>query len=184
MANSRSIAGALVAVAVLVTGVATVASAMQAGGRGGGAPAGDPTKVTVIKRPYDRAPLIKPSTLTDAEYQGRTIWLQRCAYCHDGVGNISYNTMGPWLGAETVQTLTEVAFRAIVAAGTERMPGFSYTLKPKQVDDLMAFIKTIPASTKPTADQLNGRLPGGAAGTPSRGPPFTVPGAPAGGNTP
>jgi mono/diheme cytochrome c family protein len=138
----------------------------------------------VIKRPYDRAQLVKASTLSEAEYRGRTVWLQRCAYCHDGVGNISYNTMGSWLGAETVQVLTEPAMRAIIAAGTERMPGFAYALQPKQVDDLLAFIKTIPASTKPTADQLAGRLPGGSAGTPSRGPPFAGPGAPAGAAAP
>jgi mono/diheme cytochrome c family protein len=142
---------------------ASSVSAMQAGGRAGGPPA-DPTRITVIKRPYDRQQLIKASTLSEAAYRGRTLWLQRCAYCHDGVGNISYNTMGPWMGAETVQTLSEVAVRAIIAAGTERMPGFAYALQPKQVDDLLAFMKTIPASTKPTTDQLAGRLPGAAAG--------------------
>jgi mono/diheme cytochrome c family protein len=153
-------AGIAAAVA-LVAGVSLVASAMQPVG---GAPARDPTRVTVIKRQYDRSQLIKPSSLSEDAYRGRTIWLQRCAYCHDGVGNISYNTMGPWLGAETVQTLTEVAVRAIITAGTERMPGFSYALQPKQMDDLLAFMKTIPASTKPTPEQLaGGRLTGAGA---------------------
>ena len=164
MVNNKSMVAALVAVTLLAG--AAVASAMQAGGA---APMrGDPTKVTVIKRPYDHAALVQPSTLSDTEYRGRAIWLQRCAFCHDGRGNISYNTMGPWLGAETLQTLTEVAFRAIVSAGTERMPGFSAALQPKQVDDLIAFIRTIPASTKPTPDQLAGRLPGAPA-APARG---------------
>ena len=158
--------------AALAGGGVMVASAMQAGG---GAPARDPTRVTVTRRPYDRAQLVKPSTLSEEAYRGRTVWLQRCAYCHDGVGNISYNTMGSWLGAETVQVLTEPAMRAIIAAGTERMPGFSYALQPKQMDDLMAFIKTIPASTKPTADQLAGRLPGATGGGGRGGGPGGAP---------
>jgi mono/diheme cytochrome c family protein len=170
MASGRSIAGVFAAVVALATGGVMVAAAMQAGGA---PPPRDPTRISVTKRPYDRAQLVKPTTLSEEEYQGRTVWLQRCAYCHDGVGNISYNTMGSWLGAETVQTLTEVAVRAIIAAGTERMPGFAYALQPKQVDDLLAFMKTIPASTKPTPDQLAGRLPGtggGVAGARGGGP--------------
>ncbi len=99
----------------------------------GGPPPRDPTKITVIKRVYDQKQLVAPSTLTESAYRGRTVWLQRCAYCHDGVGQPSYNTLGSWLGAETIQTLGDVAFRAIVGAGTERMPGFSYTLKPQQL---------------------------------------------------
>ena len=42
------------------------------------------------------------------------------------------------------------------------MPGFQYALKPAQVNDLIAFMKTVPATTKPTPDQLAGRGPGGA----------------------
>lgn len=184
MSHTRPIAGALAATALLA-GAAMVASAMQPAG--GAAPTRvDPTRVTVIKRPYDHAALVQPSRLSDAEYRGQAIWLQRCAFCHDGRGNISYNTMGPWLGAETLQTLPDVAFRAIVSAGTERMPGFSAALQPKQMDDLIAFIKTIPASTKPTADQLAGRLPGAAGNAGARGAGAGArgggaPGAPAGG---
>ncbi len=176
MPRAMSVAAGTAAAAVLLAGASLVASAMQAGS---GAPPRDPTRVTVSKRAYDRAQLVKPTTLAEDAYRGRTIWLQRCAYCHDGVGNNSYNTMGPWLGAETVQTLTEVAVRAIVAAGTERMPGFAYALQPQQMDDLLAFMKTIPASTKPTADQLAGRLPGtgGGAGARGGGPGAVAPGA-------
>jgi hypothetical protein len=79
--------------------------------------------------------------------------------------------MGSWLGAETVQVLGEVAFRAIVDLGTERMPGFRYTLKPQQYDDLMAFMKTVSSDTKPTPDQLAGRLPGAAGGARGAGAP-------------
>ena len=121
-------------------------------------------QVTIIKRTYDEAALLHPPALSASAYRGRTVWLQRCAYCHDGVGQPSYQTMGPWIGAETVQTLGEPALRAIVAAGTERMPGFQYALTPAQLDDLLAFLKTIPADQKPTAAQLAGKSSEGPGG--------------------
>ena len=150
---------ALAVVACIVLSVAGSAAAMQPQGA---APARDPTRITVVKRPYDRKQLVSAPALPEAAYRGRTIWLQRCAYCHDGVGQPSYNTMGSWLGAETVQTLGEAAVRAIVSAGTERMPGFQYALQPRQVDDLLAFLKTVSSDTKPTPSQLAGKLPGAA----------------------
>jgi mono/diheme cytochrome c family protein len=138
--------------------------------RGAGAGTRDPNSVSVSVRAYDRQQLLNPPKLSDAEYRGRALWLQRCAYCHDGVGQPSYQTMGTWIGAETIQTIGDVAFRAITNLGTERMPGFQYSLKPQQMDELMAFIKTVPASTKPTADQLAGRLPSTQnAGNPAAG---------------
>jgi mono/diheme cytochrome c family protein len=146
----------IAAAVVLGSGGYWIASAQEQGG----APPQqrDPTKVTVVKRAYDRQKLLSAPVLAEDTYRGRVTWLQRCAYCHDGVGQPSYHTMGSWLGAETVQTLTEPAIKAIIAAGTEQMPGFSSALKPQQVDDLIAFLKTVPASTKPTANQLAGRV--------------------------
>jgi hypothetical protein len=37
------------------------------------------------------------------------------------------------------------------------MPGFKYALSSTEEDDLLNFLKTIPASAKPTAAQLAGR---------------------------
>jgi mono/diheme cytochrome c family protein len=154
MPRAISITAGVAAALVCFSGSRFVASAMQPGG---GAPPRDPSKITIIKRPYDTKQLVAPSTLSESAYRGRTVWLQRCAYCHDGVGQPSYNTLGSWLGAESVQTLGDAAFRAIVGAGTERMPGFRYTLKPQQMDDLVAFLNTVTPDKKPTPAQLAGR---------------------------
>jgi mono/diheme cytochrome c family protein len=121
-------------------------------------------QVTVTQRVYDKAQLLAAPAPTGEVFRGRAIWLQRCAYCHDGVGQPSYNTMGPWIGAPTIELYKEPAFRAIVAGGTARMPGFKYALTDKQVGELIAFVKTVPASQKPTAEQLAGRPPAGASG--------------------
>jgi mono/diheme cytochrome c family protein len=157
MLRARSVACGVITAVAFVSGGHFVALAQQRN-----AAAQDPTKITVTKRAYDKPQLLSAPALSDEAYRGRTIWLQRCAYCHDGVGQPSYNTMGSWLGAETVQVLTEPAIRAIVAAGTERMPGFSYALTSQQVGEVIAFLKTVPSSTKPTPAQLAGRAEGAA----------------------
>jgi mono/diheme cytochrome c family protein len=158
MSRAKSAACAVVAVVALLSGQHFVAVAQEQSGN----LQPDPTRITVIKRAYDKQALLHSAAISEEAYRGRTIWLQRCAYCHDGVGQPSYNTMGSWLGAETVQVLTEPAIRAIVAAGTERMPGFSYALTPQQVGEVIAFLKTVPSSQKPTPAQLAGRAEGAA----------------------
>jgi hypothetical protein len=37
------------------------------------------------------------------------------------------------------------------------MPGFAYALTPQQVGEVIAFLKTVPSSAKPTPAQLAGR---------------------------
>jgi mono/diheme cytochrome c family protein len=130
----------------------------------GGVPAQDSSKITVTKRAYDTKLLVAPPALSESALRGRRIWLQRCSYCHDGVGQPSYNTMGPWLGADTFQSLPEPAFKALVAAGTVRMPGFRYALKSQQMDDVIAFLKTVSSEKRPTPAQLAGKAAGPVVG--------------------
>lgn len=117
-----------------------------------------PLKVTV--RVYDKKALMSAPVLPEEAQIGRALWLQKCAYCHDGVGQPTYKTMGPWLGAETVQLRGEPVMKAFINGGTVRMPGFRYTLDATQMDDLLAYIKTIGPDQKPTAAQLAGRNAG------------------------
>lgn len=157
MPRANSAFCAIVAAVVLISGGRFFAAAQ---GRGGATPQqGDPAKVTVSSRVYDKKQLLTAPVLPDDAYRGRALWLQRCAYCHDGVGQPTYKTMGPWLGAETIQSRGETALRAIIGAGTPRMPGFRYTLKPQQMDDLFAFLKTVSSDQKPTPAQLAGTPP-------------------------
>jgi len=112
--------------------------------------------LTVSSRIYDRKQLLTHPPLSDDALTGRALWLQRCAYCHDGVGQPTYKTMGPWIGAETVESLGEDTVREVIAAGSSRMPGFRYGLQPEQVNDLIAFLKTVHSDQKPTPAQLAG----------------------------
>ena len=61
--------------------------------------------------------LLKQIQVPKDVFRGRVLWVQRCALCHDGVGQPSYRTVGPWLDADTVKALGEPALRAIIAAG-------------------------------------------------------------------
>jgi mono/diheme cytochrome c family protein len=111
-------------------------------------------QLTVSKRVYDKGQLLAKPRLSEDALRGRALWVQRCAYCHDGVGTPTYKTLGPWLDAETVRGEREASVRQFIAMGSRRMPGFRYTLQPGQVDQLIAFLKSVTPDQKPTAEQL------------------------------
>jgi mono/diheme cytochrome c family protein len=149
MPEVRLAARAALAVAALGFGGLLAASAQDrvhaAAGQG-------PVKPVVTKSAYDIPDLIKQLQVPDDVYRGRVLWVQRCALCHDGVGQPSYHTMGPWLDADTVKSIGEPAVRAIIAAGTASMPEFRYELDARQVNDLLAFLETV--TWKPTPAEL------------------------------
>ena len=116
---------------------------------------GSSNKVTVSQRVYDKQSLVAKPRLAEGALKGRALWVQRCAYCHDGVGTPTYKTLGPWIDAETVRPEREASIRQFIATGSSRMPGFRYTLQTEQVDQLIAFLKSVKPDQKPTADQLS-----------------------------
>jgi mono/diheme cytochrome c family protein len=119
--------------------------------------------VQVITRQYDLNALTHPEPVRQTVFRGRVLWVQKCAFCHDGLGQPTYKTMGPWLDQDVVKTLTDDAIKAIIQYGTARMPGFQYGLNPQQVDDLLNFLKTVPSADQPTAAQLAGRGEGASS---------------------
>jgi mono/diheme cytochrome c family protein len=52
-------------------------------------------------------------------------------------------TYGPTLSRETVQG-QEGDVRDLIRAGSERMPGFRYSLEPAQIDAIIAYLATVP----------------------------------------
>lgn len=134
---------------LLAAGIGTAASAQQrnlvAAGQG-------PVKPVVTRSDYDIPKLLRQLQVPGDVFRGRVLWVQRCAICHDGVGQPSYQTIGPWIDADTVKSLGEPAMRAIIAAGGAQMPEFRYDLNAQQVNDLLAFLKTV--TWKPTTAEL------------------------------
>jgi mono/diheme cytochrome c family protein len=111
------------------------------------------TQLTVTKREYDKRQLLTPSPLSEAALKGRNLWVQRCAFCHDGVGTPTYLTLGPWLDADTVRPDREAIMRAKLKSSSPRMPSFEYALQPEHIDQLVAFLRSVTPDQKPTAAQ-------------------------------
>jgi mono/diheme cytochrome c family protein len=91
------------------------------------------------------SPSLKP-----AEKAGRSIFQTRCAMCHVGQepaveaspsSERRPSTMGPLLSRS--HTTNEAALRQKIKDGSARMPGYKYTLSDEQVDQVIAFMKTI-----------------------------------------
>ena len=90
-------------------------------------------------------------TLNDAEKAGRKIFQTRCAMCHVGqepaVEMSSPNaerrpaTMGPLLSR--ANTTNESTLKQKIKDGSAKMPGYKYTLTDQQVDQVVAFMKTV-----------------------------------------
>lgn len=112
---------------------------------------------------YDIPKLLEPPAIPEQAKEGRILWVQKCAYCHDGVGSPTYRTMGPWLGEEVIRNIGETNAKNFIKNGDVRMPAFRYNLEDGQIDALIAFLKTVKSDQKPTAAQLAGRGEAGAS---------------------
>jgi cytochrome c6 len=83
--------------------------------------------------------------------EGAQLFKTNCAMCHgaDGSGN---TPMGKRLnlkdlGSPEVQKMTDAEMKQLIdnggGSGTVKMPAFKSRLKPEQVDDLVAHIRTL-----------------------------------------
>jgi mono/diheme cytochrome c family protein len=73
--------------------------------------------------------------------EGRRVFHQKCALCHvaNTLGEESY---GPKLSRVQVDK-SEEGVRQVIRTGLARMPGFQYALEPRQLDALIALLKTL-----------------------------------------
>jgi len=111
---------------------------------------GGHTEPKVVRREADMRQLVAPPSLSDVELKGRLLVAQRCSVCHDPRGSLQPGrTFGPWLDRNVITTAGEARIRQTIAAGSRRMPGFQYALEPTQMDQIIAFLKTISPDQKP-----------------------------------
>jgi mono/diheme cytochrome c family protein len=89
--------------------------------------------------------------LSDQEAMGEHWFLQRCALCHlghytksDPVGYPTNmggtNLEGVFKGASPEK---EKFLREYILKGSQKMPGFQYSLETKDIDELIAYLKTL-----------------------------------------
>lgn len=113
-----------------------------------------PTVIPKIERnDFDMREVVVPPQLTEAELRGRSLFAQRCYMCHEGhegIGGEANRPSGPWLDQETInKRIGETGVREKIAAGSRQMPGWSYALTPAQIDQIVAFLKTVTPNDKP-----------------------------------
>jgi len=107
------------------------------------------TVPTVVRTDYDMRTFMAPLPLNETELKGRKLFAQRCANCHGG----SAQRPGPPLGQQTVERLGDSFIREKARKGSLMMPGFEYSLEPAQIDQIVAFLKTV----APPRDQTPAR---------------------------
>ena len=124
----------------------------------------DPEPVEIIRTDFDPRELAEEleRMRSRPEAPGQQLFVSRCAICHDPIGQPgSGETLGPWLDAELVSSKGEEAVRASILNGTANMPGFRHQFDAAQVDQIIAYMKTVPAEVRrwvPTEDRINAAL--------------------------
>jgi mono/diheme cytochrome c family protein len=83
-------------------------------------------------------------TLNDTQKLGRQVFAQSCGVCHLPPA-INARTYGPGLSKDTAGGSDEV-MRGVISEGTPRMPAFKHYLQRGEIDAIIAYLKTVPAT--------------------------------------
>ena len=83
-------------------------------------------------------------TLNDTQKLGRQVFAQSCGVCHLPPA-INARTYGPGLSKYTAGGSDEV-IRGVISEGTPRMPAFKHYLQRGEIDAIIAYLKTVPAT--------------------------------------
>ena len=102
-------------------------------------------------KPSKPGPPFKPNPgLSDQEKRGEHWFLQRCSLCHLAQYTKSAAVSELPVVWKSLEGLfkdakpdKEKAVREFILKGTPRMPGFQYGLEPAEIDDLIAYLKTL-----------------------------------------
>ena len=82
--------------------------------------------------------------LNDTQKLGRQVFAQSCGVCHLPPA-INARTYGPGLSKDTAGGSDEV-IRGVISEGTPRMPAFKHYLQRGEIDAIIAYLKTVPAT--------------------------------------
>src|SRR5215469_9580606 len=82
--------------------------------------------------------------LTATQKLGRQVFAQSCGICHLPP-QINARTYGPLLSKDTAGGSDEV-IRGLISEGTPRMPAFKHYLERAEIDAIIAYLKTVPAT--------------------------------------
>ncbi len=78
---------------------------------------------------------------------GEALYKTKCAVCHgaDGKGETTVGKANKVrdLGSADVQGQSDDAIAGIISSGKGKMPAYGKSLKPEQIKDLVAYIRTL-----------------------------------------
>jgi mono/diheme cytochrome c family protein len=87
--------------------------------------------------------------LDDKQTLGMRLFNQSCRVCHTKP-QLTSPIYGPALSRDSAGG-EEAVMREVISNGTPRMPGFKYHFEPAQIDAIVAYLKTIPATGAATS---------------------------------
>jgi cytochrome c6 len=83
----------------------------------------------------------------NAQDAGAALYKTKCAACHgaDGKGETAVGKADKIrdLGSADVQQQSDADLTAIITTGKGKMPAYGKSLKPEQVKDLVAYVRTL-----------------------------------------
>jgi mono/diheme cytochrome c family protein len=87
------------------------------------------------------------ANLTPKQAHGRQILTQNCNVCHlpQNPGSATY---GPPLNKESANG-DDKLMKEVIRNGLVKMPGWKYTLKDSDIDDVIAYVRTLPVQAAP-----------------------------------
>jgi mono/diheme cytochrome c family protein len=94
-------------------------------------------------------PVASERTLDEKQLLGMRLFNQSCRVCHTRP-QMTSPLYGPALSQSSAGG-NEQVMRELIANGTPRMPGFKYHFEPAQIEAIVAYLKTIPATPAPAA---------------------------------
>jgi len=101
-----------------------------------------------------------PAKLNGTQLAGRELYNQHCGVCHTKPTILS-PYYGPALSKDVVGSGNDDAMRQFISQGTDRMPGFRYSLGEPQINAIVQYLKTVPApaatAPKPKTSGTNQR---------------------------
>jgi mono/diheme cytochrome c family protein len=92
------------------------------------------------------------AALSDSQKEGRRIFQQKCAVCHVSIAPTA-RQYGPALFKGLVAGNEDFIRMTIMNGSGDRMPGWKYALQPKQIDDIMDYLKTLETPARAVASE-------------------------------
>ena len=86
--------------------------------------------------------------LNDVQKLGQRVFQQRCGICH-APARAGFQMYGPFLYKDLVNG-SEDPIKEIIRSGSNKMPGFKFSLQASEIDAIVEYLKTVPKPPKST----------------------------------